>query len=96
MAFASWLLAVSGTFVYVATVFVIARILTYASTCAALIALRRRDGPAPVPVRGGVPIAIIALACCAGVLATTSPAAVRDVALVLAAGLVIRAAVRRA
>lgn len=94
MALGSWLLAVTGTFVYIATVFVIARILTYASTCAALIALRRRLGPAPVPVPGGAVIAVAALLCCAGVVTTTSPAALRDVAIALVAGFALRATVR--
>jgi amino acid transporter len=95
MALASWLLTLTGTFVYIATVFVIARIVTYASTCAALIALRRRHGPAPVPIPGGRVIAVVALACCAAVVTTSSPNAVRDVAIGLAAGLLLRAAVRK-
>lgn len=94
MALGSWLLTVTGTFVYIATVFVIARILTYGATCAALIALRRSHGTAPVPIPGGNAIALLALACCAGVVATSSLAAVRDVAIGLAAGFALRAAVR--
>lgn len=95
MALASWLLTLTGTFVYIATVFVIARIITYASTCAALIALRRRHGPAPVPIPGGRAIAVVALACCAAVVTTSSLDAVRDVAIGLLAGLLLRAAVRK-
>lgn len=91
MAAASWLLAVTGTFVYIATVFVIARIVAYGSTCAALVALRRRLGAAPVSIPGGNMVAALALACCAGIVLTTPLAAVRDVAIALAVGLGLRA-----
>ena len=40
-------------------------------------------------------IALLALACCAGVVATSTLVAVRDVAIGLAAGFALRAAVRR-
>ena len=50
----SWLLAITGAFKYLLAIFVIARMLVYGSTAAALIVLRRREGPAPVPVPGGV------------------------------------------
>ena len=50
----SWLLTITGTFKYLLAIFVIARMLVYGSTAAALIVLRRREGPAPVPVPGGV------------------------------------------
>jgi amino acid transporter len=93
-ALVAWLLAVTGTFEYLVTIFVISRILAYGSTSAALIALRRREGPAPVPIRGGPIIAVAALACCAAIVLTTSWIAVRDVAIALAAGLAIRAWVR--
>ena len=43
----SWLLAITGTFKYLLAIFVIARMLAYGSTAAALIVLRRREGPAP-------------------------------------------------
>ncbi len=91
----AWLLAVTGTFEYLLTVFVISRILAYGSTSAALIVLRRRHGPAPVPMPGGPLIAVAALLCCAGIVMTTSWVAVRDVAIALAVGLAIRAWVRR-
>ncbi len=91
----SWLFAVTGTFEYLVTVFVISRILAYGSTSAALIVLRRREGPAPVPMPGGQWIAVAALLCCAAIVFTTSWTAVRDVAIALAIGLAIRAWVRR-
>lgn len=52
-------------------------------------------GTAPVPIPGGNAIALLALACCAGVVANSSLAAVRDVAIALATGLALRAAVHR-
>jgi hypothetical protein len=47
-----------------------------------------------VTVRGGAVIAVLALLACAGIVLTTSWTAVRDVAIVLAVGLLIRAAAR--
>jgi amino acid transporter len=91
----AWLLAVTGTFKYILAIFVIARMLAHGSTAAALIALRRRDGPAPLPIPGGTVIAVLAIAACAALVATASWEAVRDVAIILAVGLVVRALVRR-
>ena len=90
----SWLLAITGTFKYLLAVFVIARMLAYGSTAAALIVLRRREGNAPVPVPGGPIIAVLAVAACIAIVATASWEAVRDVAIVVAIGLTIRAGVR--
>lgn len=90
----AWLLTITGTFKYLLAIFVIARVLAHGSTAAALIVLRRREGPAPVTVRGGAVIAVLALLACAGIVVTTSWTAVRDVAIALAAGLLIRAAAR--
>src|SRR6185503_12864933 len=56
-----WLMTVSGTFVYLATFSAIARLLTYASTAGALIVLRRRVGPAPIPMPLGPFLAIVVL-----------------------------------
>ncbi len=80
----SWLLAITGTFKYLLAIFVIARMLAYGSTAAALIVLRRREGPAPVPVRGGVVVSVLALAACIALVATASFQAVRDVVIVVA------------
>ena len=90
----AWLLTITGTFEYLLKIFVISRILAYGSTSAALIVLRRREGPAPVPTKGGVAIAIGSLICCAAIVLTTDWLAVRDVAIALAVGFVIRALVR--
>jgi basic amino acid/polyamine antiporter, APA family len=91
----AWLLAITGTFKYVLTIFVISRMLAYGSTAAALIVLRRREGPAPVHIPGGVVISVLALVACVALLATVSREAVRDVFIVLVIGFVIRAFVRR-
>jgi amino acid transporter len=90
----SWILAITGAFKYLLAIFVIARLAVYGSTAAALIVLRRREGPAPVPMPGGTAIAVLALAACAAVVATQTWQSVRDVAIVLAVGFVIRAVVR--
>ncbi len=89
-----WLLAVSGTFEYLISLFVIIRVITYGSVSAALIRLRRRDGAAPVSIPAGSLIAVAALACVAFVALTTSWIALRDVAIALAVGLAVRAGVR--
>ena len=90
----SWLLTITGTFQYLLAIFVISRMLAHGSTAAALIVLRRRQGPAPLPIPGGVAISVLALVACAAIVATATWQAVRDVAIVVAAGLVIRAIVR--
>ena len=90
----SWVLSITGTFKYLLAIFVIARLLVYGSTAAALIVLRRREGPAPVPVRGGAVIAVLALAACFAVVTTQTWQSVRDVVIVLAVGLAIRGLVR--
>jgi basic amino acid/polyamine antiporter, APA family len=90
----SWLLTITGTFKYLLAVFVISRVLAHGSTAAALIVLRRREGPAPVPVRGGVVISVLALAACAAIVATASLQAVRDVVIALVVGFGIRGWVR--
>lgn len=91
----SWLLTITGTFKYLLAIFVISRMLAYGSTAAALIVLRRREGPAPVPVRGGVVVSVLAIAACVALIATASWQAVRDVLIVVAIGFVIRTVVRR-
>jgi APA family basic amino acid/polyamine antiporter len=90
----SWILAITGAFKYLLAIFVIARMLVYGSTAAALIVLRRREGPAPVAIPGGTLVSLLALAACAALIATQSFQAVRDVVIVLAVGLAIRALVR--
>lgn len=94
VAAAAWLLTVTGTFIYLVTIFVLARMFIYGATCLSLIALRRKGGAAPVTVHGGRAIAWLAFASCVAIVATTHVAAVRDAAALLAAGFMIRAGVR--
>lgn len=90
----AWLLAVTGTFKYLLAIFDISRMLAYGSTAAALIVLRRREGPAPVQVPWGIAIAVFSLAACVALLFTVSRQAVRDVVIVVLTGFAIRAIVR--
>jgi len=89
-----WLLTVSGTFVYLATFSAMARLLMYASTCAALLVLRRRDGPAPIPIPLGPLWAVLALLCSLVALGTTTGTAVRDVSIAIGLGWAGRTATR--
>jgi hypothetical protein len=66
----------------------------YASTCAALPVLRRRDGPAPVSMWFGPGWGVLALLCSAAALGTTSGTAVRDVSLAVALGMAGRSTIR--
>ena len=91
----SWLIAVTGTFKYVLAIFVISRMTAYGSTAAALIVLRRRENSAPVPIKGGVVIAVLALAACTVIIATASLNAIRDVLIVVTIGFAIRTLVRK-
>jgi len=86
-----WALTLTGTFVYLATFSAITRLLTYASTCGALVALRRRDGPAPVSIPAGPLLAGLSLAATVAAVATTTGTAVRDLSIALAFGLALRA-----
>jgi len=90
----SWILSITGAFKYLLAIFVIARMLVYGSTAAALIVLRRREGRAPVPVPGGFVISVLALAACIALIATQSWHSMRDVVIVVIIGFVIRALVR--
>jgi amino acid transporter len=88
------LLTVTGTFVHLATIAVISRMLMYGSICLALPVLRRR-GPARFVLPGGPALAAVSVLACAAVLATADAAALRTVALVLVAGYLVRWAWRR-
>ena len=56
--------------------------------------LRRREGPAPVHIPGGIVISVLALVACVALLATVSREAVRDVFDRVVIGFAIRAFVR--
>jgi amino acid transporter len=85
-----WLLTISGTFAYLATFSAFSRLLTYGSICVALLALRRREGPAPLPIPFGPLWAVLALLGAGAALGTTTPAVIRDVAIALGIGLMLR------
>ena len=90
-----WLLTISSTFVYLATFSALARLVTYASICVALLVLRRRDGPAPLPIPLGPLWAILALLGTIAALGTTTRPIIRDLAIALAVGLMVRWATAR-
>lgn len=93
-------LSLSGTFIYALKFTVITRVIVYASTCLALPILRRRARNAPPDPAGEVSFEVpagilISLAClilCLWLLATSDWREARDVAIAVAAGLVIYAA----
>jgi basic amino acid/polyamine antiporter, APA family len=93
-AFVVWLLTVSGTFVYLATFSAMARLLMYASICAALITLRRQDGPAPITIPLGPLWSVVALLSSVLVLGTTTVNAVRDMLIAIGLGWALRTAVK--
>jgi amino acid transporter len=84
-------LTVSGTFVYAATISAIARLLTYAASCAALPVLRRKERELPALFRApaGVALAIIALVLSAWLLSNSSSEQRRDSAIAAGAGLLV-------
>jgi amino acid transporter len=87
-------LALSGTFSSVLTVSVIARLLAYIATCAALIVLRRRDEremrfKAQFKAPAGVAASIAALGLSGWLLANCSASEARNTAVAMAAGLLI-------
>ena len=84
-------LALSGTFVYVATISVIARLLSYAATCAALPVLRRRPA-APPPhftAPAGTAACVAALILVAWLLSHVTLAQARDALIAMVAGLLL-------
>jgi len=85
------LLAVSGTFVYLATLSTIARLATYFATCGALPVLRRRaETPASgFRLRGGNAIAVAGMLVCAWLVSSCTLREARDGALAAALGLAI-------
>ena len=89
------MLTLTGTFVYLATFSIIARLVGYAATCASLIVLRRRTGPAPLPIAGAPAMALVSLVSCGAVFATSTGTALRDVAIAMALGLALRFGWRR-
>jgi basic amino acid/polyamine antiporter, APA family len=88
--------SVSGTFIYALTVSTIARLLTYAATSAALLALRRKSDALPTvfKLRAGTAVSVIAVALCVWLIASSTWREARDTAIAAAAGLLLYAACR--
>ncbi|MBC8167224.1 MAG: hypothetical protein H7Y20_15310, partial [Bryobacteraceae bacterium] len=86
-----FLLAVSGTFVYAATVSAIARILVYIATAGALLKLRSTPSatPAQFHLHGGIPIAVLSILACLLLLSRASPLEAWSALAAAAAGLLI-------
>lgn len=95
-AIAALALALSGSFIYLVKVTLIARITVYALTCVVLPQLRRRkDVPrANFSLWGGTAVAYACAAACALFLATSSMRELLDVAIAVAIGLAIFVATR--
>jgi amino acid transporter len=86
-------LALSGTFVYLATLSVIARLTAYVATALALLVFRRRSGAPPAAFRLRAAGLVVALACaaCAWLVTTSAVRELRDVAIATAAGFALYA-----
>src|SRR5262249_31487583 len=84
-------LTLSGTFIYAATISAIARLVSYAATCAALPLLRRKDKqyPASFKAPGGVWTAMAALLLSLWLLSNCTMRQARDTAIATAVGLLI-------
>lgn len=88
---AALVLALSGSFIYLVKVTLIARITVYALTCVILPQLRRRKDvpPAAFSLRGGTIVAYACAVLCVLFLATSSMRELLDVAIAVAVGLAI-------
>ena len=84
-------LSLSGTFTYLATISVIARLLSYGVTAAALPALRRRPGapPALFKAPGGVAVSVAALVLVGWLLSHSTARQTRDAGIAAALGLLL-------
>lgn len=88
---AALMIALPGTFIYAVKITVITRVIVYASTCAALPILRRRslaEAPDSFRLPAGVPIAIVCVLLCLGLLVSSGWREARDVLVAIAIGLV--------
>jgi amino acid transporter len=90
-------LSLSGTFVYAATVSVIARLFGYATTCLAVPVLRRDPNAAPASfqVPAGTAVCVIALLLVVWLLSNSTAAQARDAAIAIVLGLLIYSASAR-
>ena len=82
-------LAVSGTFVYLVTLSIVVRLVTYFATCGALPLLRRRaKAPSAMyRVPGGIAVAVAGMLVCAWLLSSSTKRETGDAALASAIGL---------
>ena len=91
-------LALSGSFVYAATISVIARLLSYAITAAALPVFRRRSSAPPAAFRApaGVAVTVATLLLAGWLLSNTTGRQARDTAIAASFGLLLYLLVRLA
>src|SRR5262249_18085887 len=91
LAIIALVLAVSGTFTYMVTINGITKMLTFASMCATLPALRKRESEKPTGFHlpFGVPLSITAMLICFLLVATIGWREVRDVGITIAVGLLL-------
>lgn len=84
-------LAISGTFIYALTISAIARLLTYAATCAALPKLRQTQDapPAKFKAPAGIIVSIAALVLAGWLLSNSTLTEARDAGIAAALGLAI-------
>jgi APA family basic amino acid/polyamine antiporter len=89
-------LSITGSFTYLLTIGVIARLITYVVTAAALIYFRRRDQNAPAQFRvpGGFVVPAFTLGACCWLLLNSGSRELRDVGIALGIGLLLFAADR--
>jgi amino acid transporter len=85
---AALMIALPGSFIYAVKLTVITRVIVYASTCAALPILRRRDR-SPFEVPGGVLISLVCVALCLWLLVSSEWREARDVTIAVGIGLVV-------
>jgi amino acid transporter len=88
---AALVITLAGTFIYAVKITVITRVIVYASTCAALPILRRRQAftESAFKVPGGTLISIICVAICLWLLASSEWREARDVSIAIVAGLIV-------
>jgi APA family basic amino acid/polyamine antiporter len=87
-------LALTGSFVELAAISAIARLVVYSGTCASVLRLRR-DSRAPFTIPGGPVIPIVALLVCVVILACSSTDQLQRGGIALVAGAVLYVIARR-
>jgi APA family basic amino acid/polyamine antiporter len=83
-------LALYSSFTQAATFTAITRLLVFASTCAALIVLRRHGTPAPVRLPGGTFIAVVGVLFSLSLVATRNSTELWVLAAIIAVGVLLR------